>query len=69
MKNKGQDKFTTQCYIKGAPGNERDGVYRSIRDPAVRHSVTIDSPIPNSKIGELAARFDIVMGFTPEDPA
>ncbi len=34
VKNKGQDKFTTQCYIKGCAGNERDGVYRSIRDPA-----------------------------------
>ncbi len=70
VKTKGRDKFTTQCYIKGSPGNDRDMVYRGIRDPQARDSVTIDfAPIPNSKIGELAARFDIVMGFTPEDPA
>jgi len=70
VKTKGRDKFTTQCYIKGEAANERDGVYRGIRDPQARDSVTIDfAPIPQSKIGELAARFDIVMGFTPEDPA
>ncbi len=23
------------------------------------------TPIPNSKIGELSAKFDIVLGFTP----
>ena len=26
VKLKGRDKFTTQCYIKGDPGNERDGI-------------------------------------------
>jgi len=25
------------------------------------------APLPGSKAGELAARFDIVMGFTPMD--
>ncbi len=59
--------ITTQCYVKGHPGNERDGIYRSIRDPKARDSVTVDfSPVPDSKIGELAARFDVVLGFTPE---
>jgi protocatechuate 3,4-dioxygenase beta subunit len=33
----------------------------------LREAVTVDfAPIPESKIGELAARFDIVMGFTPQ---
>jgi protocatechuate 3,4-dioxygenase beta subunit len=63
----GKDLLTTQCYIKGHPGNERDGVYRGIRDTKARESVTIDfSPLEDSRIGELAARFDIVLGFTPE---
>jgi protocatechuate 3,4-dioxygenase beta subunit len=67
VKLKGRDKFTTQCYIKGHPGNERDGIWRGIRDPKARDSVTIDfAPIKQSKIGELSAMFDIVMGFTPE---
>jgi protocatechuate 3,4-dioxygenase beta subunit len=64
---KGKEKFTTQCYIKGDPHNERDGVLRSIRDPQARESVMVDfAPIEGSKIGELAAKFNIVLGFTPE---
>jgi protocatechuate 3,4-dioxygenase beta subunit len=67
IKTKGRDKFTTQCYIQGEAGNERDGVLRGIRDPKARQSVIIPfAPLKNSRAGELAARFDIVMGFTPE---
>jgi protocatechuate 3,4-dioxygenase, beta subunit len=67
VKRKGMDKFTTQCYIKGEPRNEQDGVLRGIRDAKVRNSVIVDfAPVKGSKIGELAARFDIVLGFTPE---
>jgi len=67
VKIKGKDELTTQCYIKGHPGNEKDGVYRGIRDPQARDSVTIDfAPIKESKIGELAAKFDIILGLTPE---
>jgi protocatechuate 3,4-dioxygenase, beta subunit len=67
VRRKGKELLTTQCYVKGEPQNEKDGIYRSIRDKKARDSVTIDfAPIPDSKIGELAARFDIVLGFTPE---
>jgi protocatechuate 3,4-dioxygenase beta subunit len=67
VKVKGKDKFTTQCYIKGEPGNERDGIYRAVRDPKAREAITVDfAAIKGSRIGELAARFDIVLGFTPE---
>lgn len=66
LKMKGREKWTTQCYIKGEPLNEKDGVYKDIADPKARAAVTIDfAPIKGSKIGELAARFDIVTGFTP----
>jgi len=66
IKMTGRDKWTTQCYVKGEPENEKDGVYRGIKDPKARESVTIDfAPIPASRAGELAAKFDIVMGFTP----
>jgi len=59
--------LTTQCYVKGEPQNEKDGVYRGIRDPKARESVTIDfAPLQGSRIGELTARFDIVLGYTPE---
>src|SRR5213594_4883704 len=67
VKMKARDKWTTQCYVKGEPANERDGVFRGINDPKARESVIVDfAPIKGSRIGELAARFDIVLGFTPE---
>jgi protocatechuate 3,4-dioxygenase beta subunit len=67
VKMKGREKFTTQCYVKGEPGNERDFVLRGIHDASARDSVIVDFiPIKGSRIGELAARFDIVPGFTPE---
>lgn len=66
IKLKGHEKFTTQCYIQGEPQNERDSVLRGIRDEKARASVIVPfTPLPNSKAGELAAKFDIVMGFTP----
>lgn len=66
IKMKGREKFTTQCYIKGEPRNERDGVLASIRDAKEKASVIVPfTPIKDSRIGELAAKFDIVMGFTP----
>jgi protocatechuate 3,4-dioxygenase beta subunit len=67
VKKGGKDLLTTQCYVKGHPANDKDGIYSRIRDPKDRESVTVDFvPIPNSRIGELAAKFDLVMGVTPE---
>jgi protocatechuate 3,4-dioxygenase beta subunit len=67
IKRKGRKELITQCYIKGHPGNDKDGVYRGIKDEKARHSVTIPfEPLKNSRAGELAARFDIVTGLTPE---
>src|SRR5262245_12404437 len=66
VKLKGQDKFTTQCYIKGQPENERDGILKEIRDPKARNAVIIDfAPVKGSRASELSAHFDIVLGFTP----
>lgn len=66
VKLKGRDTFTTQCYVKGEPGNARDAILNAIRDPRARDSVTVAfAPITGSGIGELAARFDIVLGVTP----
>ena len=66
IKMKGRDKWTTQCYIKGEKQNDTDGVLRGIKDDTQRASVIVDVlPLPDVKTGELAARFDIVMGYTP----
>jgi protocatechuate 3,4-dioxygenase beta subunit len=67
VKIPGRDKFTTQCYIRGEPSNEKDFVLKDIRDPQARESVMVDfEPLPDTQTGELAARFDVVLGFTPE---
>ena len=67
VKRGDRELLTTQCYIKGEPGNARDGVLNGIRDARQRESVIVDfTPIPTSKVGELAAKFDIVLGLTPE---
>jgi protocatechuate 3,4-dioxygenase beta subunit len=67
VKKGGRELLVTQCYIKGHPGNDRDGVFRGIRDPKARDAVTIDfTKIKESKLGEVAATFDIVLGITPE---
>jgi protocatechuate 3,4-dioxygenase beta subunit len=67
VKVRGKDKFTTQCYVKGEPGNARDQIFMGIRDVKARESLLVDfAPIKESRIGEVAASFNIVLGFTPE---
>jgi protocatechuate 3,4-dioxygenase beta subunit len=67
VKRSGADEFDTQCYIKGEGRNERDGIFRGIRDEKAREAVLVDfKPLKDSKIGELEAHFDIVLGTTPE---
>jgi protocatechuate 3,4-dioxygenase beta subunit len=68
IKRRGGEDFTTQCYVKGHEQNDRDGVFRRIRDEKARESVLVDfRPIKNSKADELQAKFDIVMGTTPRE--
>ncbi len=60
--------LTTQILIKGEKQNERDGVFRRLREEAARETVLADfKPIPDSKLGELSAHFDVVLGVTPDD--
>jgi protocatechuate 3,4-dioxygenase, beta subunit len=66
IKLKGKSVLNTQCYIQGHPGNERDGIWRRL-NAKDRAAVTVDfKPIKESKLGELAAKFDLVLGVTPE---
>lgn len=70
VKLKGMEPFITQCYVRGEPQNERDGVLSRIRDAKARASVIVPfEPAKGSNggpdSGELAARFDIVLGMTP----
>lgn len=62
----GGAKLITQVFVAGEPQNDRDGVLNGIRNAAQRASVIVPfTPIENSRIGELEARFDVVLGFTP----
>jgi protocatechuate 3,4-dioxygenase, beta subunit len=60
--------LTTQMFIAGFPGNARDGIYRGIRNPVDRELASVDfKPLKDSKIGEVSAQFDVVVGRTPAD--
>ncbi|HRX78141.1 MAG TPA: protocatechuate 3,4-dioxygenase [Pirellulaceae bacterium] len=64
----GQRIFTTQMLINGHEMNESDGLFRNVKDPLARKSILVDfAPIQDSKLGELAANFDIVLGRTVEE--
>ncbi len=60
--------FTTQMLIKGEKRNERDFLFSRVTDPRARQTLLVDfKPIKASKIGELTANFDVVMGTTVEE--
>ncbi len=64
----GKRNLATQMLIKGEPQNDRDGLFRQIRDPASRERLLAEfKPLENSKIGELSAEFDLVLGVTPNE--
>jgi protocatechuate 3,4-dioxygenase beta subunit len=63
-----RDLLTSQIMIRGHEGNARDGVYSDLRDLIDRELVLADFlPVKDSKVGELAASFDIILGRTPEE--
>lgn len=65
--NRGNQRMlTTQCYVRGEPLNERDGIYRSLGESQELVTVSFE-PLPGSMTGELLAKFDLVIGTTPED--
>jgi len=59
--------LTSQFFIRGHSGNDRDGIAR-VGNPLDRELVMVDfKPIKESKVGELSAHFEIVLGRTPDD--
>ncbi len=64
----GQRIFTSQMFVKGHEQNARDGILQSVRDEAAKASVLVEfAKLEDSKIGELQANFDIVLGMTLEE--
>jgi protocatechuate 3,4-dioxygenase beta subunit len=65
----GNRMLTTQLYIKGDPLNDKDVLFRQAKTAEAKATlVTEFSPLPGSKAGELTAKWDVVLGVTPEDP-
>jgi len=59
--------LTSQFFVRGHPGNDRDGIAR-VGNVIDRELVMVDfKPVKESKVGELSAVFDIVLGRTPDD--
>jgi protocatechuate 3,4-dioxygenase beta subunit len=69
VKQGNKELLTTQIFVNGHEQNNRDMVLRGIRDPLLRELVlVVFKPVKDSKIGELAAQFNVVVGRTPGEP-
>ena len=65
IKKGDRELLTTQFFINGHPQNRSDGIFMGAGGPLERELVLVDfKPIKDSKIGELAARMDVVLGRT-----
>ena len=68
VKRGDRELLTTQLMIRGHEGNKRDGIFPEAGDAIDQELIQADFlPIPDSKTGEYYAKFDIVLGRTPED--
>jgi protocatechuate 3,4-dioxygenase beta subunit len=69
IKKNGQRLLTTQLYVKGDPQNEKDFLFKEAKTPQAKATLVTDfTPIPGLKTGELQAKWDVIVGLTPEDP-
>ena len=68
VKKGDRELLTTQLNIAGHPGNAIDGIASGGLSVFDRELLMADfKPIKGSKIGELAAHFEIVLGRTPDE--
>lgn len=63
----GRRMFTSQLLVNGHPANARDGVVKSLEPRALKTLLVDFNPVPGTKLGELSANFDIVLGATPNE--
>src|SRR5688572_21034981 len=67
LSRNGRRIFTTQVHVRGHEANEKDNLLRGM-NAGTRETVLTDfKPVPESRIGELAATWDIVLGRTAAD--
>ncbi len=68
VKKNGREVLTSQIFIAGAPGNARDGVFHSVRDLVDRELIQTEfTPVKDSNAGAWMAKFDIILGRTPDE--
>ena len=68
VKRGDRELLTSQINITGHPGNKVDGVVLGGIGMFDRELLMTEfKPIPNSKTGELAAKFDVILGRTPDE--
>jgi protocatechuate 3,4-dioxygenase beta subunit len=70
VKKGDRELLTTQLLVRGHPGNAQDNIFYGTRDPIDRELILTDfKPAKDSKAGELAAYWDIILGRTPDESA
>ena len=68
VKKGDRELLTTQINIAGHPGNDRDGVVNGGIGIFDKELLMAEfKPIPDSKAGEYAANFNIILGRTPDE--
>jgi protocatechuate 3,4-dioxygenase beta subunit len=66
--NKGDQRLlTTQLYVAGDKRLERDGLFRDAPEKLRKLLLVEFKPLSDSKVGELTATFNIVLGATPDE--
>jgi protocatechuate 3,4-dioxygenase, beta subunit len=63
----GRRVFTSQLLVNGHPANPRDSIFKALQPRALDTLLVDFSPLPGTKLGELSANFDIVLGVTPNE--
>lgn len=68
VEKSGKRILTTQLYIRGHKANADDFLLQRAKTKKAKDTLMVDfNPLPNSKTGELHAKFDIVLGLTPDE--
>ena len=66
VKRSGKEVLTSQIYIKGDPANLKDFIFKAENEKGREAVSAAFTPVKGSKLDELAADFNIVLGVTPE---
>lgn len=60
--------LATQLLVAGEKQNKEDGLFKRIKDEKQRRSILSKfKPMKGSKTGELTAKWDLVIGMTPDE--